>query len=148
MITDKLLRVSTDQDLGSLSDASAVSTDTIDLSVARDMGEGRDLYAVFSVTEAFAGGTSTEFEVISSTAAALNANVTSLGSSGPIATASLFLGKMIAVRINPTIASLGQRYLGMRYTTVGTNTAGMVTADIVADIQDGKKFYASGFKVV
>jgi hypothetical protein len=31
---------------------------------------------------------------------------------------------------------------------VGTNTAGKVTADVVETIQDGKKFYASGFTVV
>ena len=39
MITDKLLRVSEDQALTT----TAVSTDTIDLSVARDIGEGEDL---------------------------------------------------------------------------------------------------------
>ena len=148
MIPDILLRVSTDQDLGSLSGASVVSTDTIDLSQARDIGEGRDLYMVFTVTEAFAGGTSTAFEVIGATNAALSTGVVSLGSSGAITSANLPLGKQIAVRINAQIASLGQRYLGARYTAVGTNTAGMVTADIVTDIQDGKKFYASGFTVL
>jgi hypothetical protein len=52
------------------------------------------------------------------------------------------------VRLNPQIASLGKRYLGARYTVSGTNSAGKVTADIVMDVQDGKKFYASGFTVV
>lgn len=147
MITDINLRVSLDQDLGALSNASAVSTNTIDLVQARDIGEGRDLYMVFTVSEAFAGGTSTEFEVIGATNAALSTGIVSLGSSGPITTANLPLTKQIAVRINPQIASLGQQFLGARYTTVGTNTAGMVTADVVLDIQDGKKFYASGFTV-
>lgn len=147
MITDKLLRVSTDQDLGSASDTSVVSTDTIDLSQARDIGEGHDLYMHFAVTEAFAGGTSTEFRVIISDAANLGTPQV-VGSSGAIATASLTLGKRIAVRINPLIASLGKRYLGAQYTVVGTNTAGMVTADIVETIQDGQKFYASGFSVL
>ena len=144
MITDKLLRVSTDQALTT----TAVSTDTIDLSIARDMGEGDDLYMNFAVTTALAGGTSVKFEVIGATNAALSSGVVVLGSSDAVVTASLVAGYNTAVRINPQIASTGQRYLGARYTISGTYTAGAVTADVVMDIQDGKKFYASGFTVV
>lgn len=144
MITDKLLRVSTDQAVTT----TAVSTDTVDLSIARDMGEGEDLFMNFAMTEAFAGGTSTNFEVIIADNAALSSNVVVIGASGAIVTASLPLGTNVAVRLNPQIASLGKRYLGARYTVSGTNTAGKVTADIVTDVQDGKKFYASGFTVV
>lgn len=144
MITDKLLRVSDAQAVTT----TAVSTDTVDLSVARDMGEGGDLYMNFAVTEAFAGGTSTNFEVIIADNAALSSNVVVIGASGAIVTASLPLGTNVAVRLNPQIASLGKRYLGARYTVSGTNSAGKVTADIVMDVQDGKKFYASGFAVV
>lgn len=144
MITDKFLRVSTDQEI-KLTDTSAVSTDTIDLGTARDMGEGRDLFAVFTVTTAIAGGTSTQFEVIAASDASLSADIVSLGSTGAVATAAI--GSQQVVRINPLIGKLGQRYLGMRYTVVGTNSAGKVTADIVTDIQDGKKYYASGFSV-
>jgi hypothetical protein len=144
MITDKLLRVSTDQAVTT----TAVSTDTVDLSQARDMGEGGDLYMHFAMTEAFAGGTSTNFEVIIADNAALSSNVVVIGASGAIVTADLTLGKSVAVRLNPQIASLGKRYLGARYTVSGTNSAGKVTADIVTDIQDGKKYYASGFSVV
>ena len=144
MITDKLLRVSTDQALTT----TAVSTDTIDLNVARDMGEGGDLYMNFAVTTALTGGTSVKFEVIGATNAALSSGVVVLGSSDAVVTADLVAGKNVAVRINPQIASTGQRYLGARYTIVGTFTAGNVLADVVMDIQDGKKFYASGFTVV
>ncbi len=144
MITDKLLRVSTDQAVTT----TAVSTDTVDLSVARDMGEGGDLFMNFAVTEAFAGGTSTNFEVIIADNAALSSNVQVIGASGAIVTASLPLGTNVAVRLNPLIGSLGKRYLGARYTVSGTNTAGKVVADIVMDVQDGKKFYASGFSVI
>lgn len=143
MITDKLLRVSEDQALTT----TAVSTNTIDLSVARDIGEGEDLYMNFAVTTALAGGTSVKFEVISSAAANLG-SPTVIGSTDAIVTASLVAGYNTAVRINPQIASLGQRYLGARYTISGTYTSGNVTADVVTDIQDGKKFYASGFAVV
>ena len=48
-----------------------------------------------------------------------------------------------------TNSSLGLRYLGVIYTVAtGPMTAGTITADIVTEIQDGKKFYASGFTVV
>ena len=143
MITDKLLRVSTDQALTTTS----VSTDTVDLSVARDMGEGGELIMNFAVTAALTGGTSVKFEVIGATNAALSTGVVVIGSSDAVVTADLVAGKNVAVRINPQIASTGQRYLGARYTISGTYTAGTVTADIVADLQDGRKFYASGFSV-
>lgn len=142
MITDALLRVSDAQALTT----TAVSTNTIDLVTARDMGEGAGLYFNFAMITAAAGGTSVKFEVISSAAAALT-SPTVIGSSDAIVTASLPIGTNVAVRVNPALANLGQRYLGTRYTIVGTYTGGTVTADLVTDIQDGKKFYASGFSV-
>jgi hypothetical protein len=143
MITDKLLRVSEDQAVT----ATAVSTDTIDLSIARDIGEGEALYMNFAVTTAMVGGTSVKFEVISSATANLG-SPTVIGSTDAIVTADLTLGRNIAVRINPVIGSNGQRYLGARYTVVGTYSAGKITADVVMNIQDGRSFYASGFSVV
>lgn len=143
MITDKLLRVSTDQALTT----TAVSADTIDLSVARDIGEGEELYMNFAVTTALTGGTSVKFEVVQSASADLS-SPTVIGSTDAVAAASLVAGYNTAVRINPQIGSKGQRYIGARYTIVGTFSAGAVTADVVKNIQDGKKFYASGFTVV
>ena len=142
MITDSLLRVSEDQALTT----TAVSTNTIDLSVARDMGEGTTLYMNFAITEALANGTSVTFEVITSASANLG-TPTVIGSSAAIVTSALTLGKNIVVTLNPEIAGKGQRYLGARYTVAGTMNAGKVTADIVETIGDGQKFYASGFTV-
>ena len=142
MITDKLLRVSEDQAVTS----TAVSTNTVDLGTARDMGEGTPLYMNFVVTTQLAGGTSITFEVITSAAADLG-TPTVIGSSTAVATASLVAGKTIVVRLNPEIAGLGQRYLGARYTVAGTYSSGAVTADIVETIGDGQKSYASGFTV-
>lgn len=143
MITDKLLRVSEDQALTT----TAVSADTIDLSVARDIGEGEELYMNFAVTTALTGGTSVKFEVVQSASADLS-SPTVIGSTDAVAAASLVAGYNTAVRINPQIGGKGQRYIGARYTIVGTFSAGKVTADVVKNIQDGKKFYASGFTVV
>ena len=142
MITDSLLRVSEDQAVTS----TAYSTNTIDLSVARDIGEGTPLYMNFAVTTALANGTSVKFEVITSASASLG-TPTVIGSSAVIATAALTLGKNIVVRLNPDIAGKGQRYLGARYTVAGTFNAGKVTADVVETIGDGQKYYASGFTV-
>ena len=142
MITDKLLRVSEDQAITT----TAFSTDTIDLGVARDVGEGTALYMNFAVTTALANGTSVKFEVVTSA----NANLSSptvIGSSDAILTAALTVGKNVVVRINPQIASKGQRYLGARYTVAGTFNAGKITADVVETIGDGQKYYASGFTV-
>ena len=142
MITDALLRVSEDQAITS----TAFSTNTIDLSVARDVGEGTALYMNFAVTTALANGTSVKFEVVSSA----NANLSSptvIGSSNAVLTAALTVGKNVVVRINPDIAGKGQRYLGARYTVSGTYNAGKVTADVVETIGDGQKYYASGFTV-
>jgi hypothetical protein len=143
MITDLNLRVSTDQALTT----TAVSTDKVDLSVARDIGEGEDLFMNFAVTTALTGGTSVTFQAVVADDAALTSNVTVVGSSNAIAAASLVAGYNTAVKINPQIASLGKRYFGAQYTIAGTFSAGKVTADVVHDVQDGKKFYASGFSV-
>jgi hypothetical protein len=149
MITDKLLRVSEDQVL-TLNATSAVSTNTIDLSQNRDIGEGEELYFNFAITTAVASAaTSVTFEIIASDAADLG-TPTVLASTGAVGYASLTLGANIALPIPPRVGSLGQRYIGARYTTAGNNSAGAgkVTTDVVMDIQDGKKFYASGFTVV
>jgi hypothetical protein len=143
MITDKLLRVSDGQAITT----TAVSTDKIDLSQARDIGEGENLYMHFGVPVALAGGTSVNFEVVIADDAALTTNVEVVGASGAVLTAALVAGYSTAVRINPRIGSLGRRYMGARYTVAGTYTAGNVTSDIVLDIQDGRKSYASGFTV-
>ena len=142
MITDKLLRVSEDQAITT----TAFSTDTIDLSVARDVGEGTALYMNFAVTTALANGTSVKFEVVISDNANLSSPVV-VGSSDAILTAALTVGKNVVVRINPDIAGKGKRYLGARYTVSGTYNAGKVTADVVETIGDGQKYYASGFTV-
>ena len=79
MITDKLLRVSEDQAITT----TAFSTDTIDLGIARDVGEGTALYMNFAVTTALANGTSVKFEVVSSANANLS-TPTVIGSSDAI----------------------------------------------------------------
>lgn len=148
MITDKNLRISTDQSIA-INGTTALSDNSVDLSVAREIGEGKNLLMNFCITTAMSAGTSCAFEIIIADDAALTSNVVSLGTTGAITQATLVAGYNTVLPIPPRPGSLGKRYLGARYTVVGDNSAGTgkVTADIVTTIQDGKKFYASGFTV-
>ena len=162
MITDNLLMLSgttssttgvtTGQDLSQVA-AAYNSENIVDTgnatNIARDMGEGEPLYIVFTVTEAFVGvGATVAINCVVSAATALT-TPTTVGSIAATAVGSLTLGTQFVVRINPLVASLGLRYLGVIYTiATATTTAGAMTAYVVKDFQDGKKFYASGFAIV
>lgn len=155
MITDALLALSgsisgntvTGQDVHA-SGATVVSTNTGDLGVARDIGEGSNLYGRFEVTTAGAGGTSVEMQVIAADNANLTGNVTVLGTTGPILTAALTAGARFACRVNPRLAGQGQHYIGLQYVNVGAMSAIGVYGDIGLEIQDGQKSYASGYAVL
>ena len=152
MITDVLLTVSGANNPGTAISgqaitATAVSTNTIDLGTARDIGEGENLYMVFTVVEAFNTLTSLTMNVITDDNAALSSG-TVIASTGAVVLANLTAGKQYVVRLPAQIASLGERYLGASYTVGGTNpTQGSILAQIVLDIQDGKKFYESKITV-
>jgi len=146
MFTDKLLRVSEDQAL-QMNATTALSSNSIDLSVARDIGEGKELFFNFAITEAIPQTTaSLVFEIVIADNAALDSNLVVLIQTPAIAYTALTLGTNVVVPIPPKVGSLGKRYLGVRYTTGGnaTGLTGKVTADVVETIQDGKKFYPSG----
>jgi hypothetical protein len=114
----------------------------------RDIGAGSDLYVVFTVTTALAGGTNATFQVVASSSATLASGNIVVGEIGPIVLADLTLGRQVAVKISPQqIAATKLRYLGAQVVTTGTHSAGVVSADIVMDIQDGRTVYASGFTV-
>jgi hypothetical protein len=151
MITDVLLTVSGTNTPGSAITGQAItadaySTNTIDLGTARDIGEGENLYMVFTVIEAFNTLTSLDLEVVISANANLSSH--SVLAETNVLLAGLTAGKQYVVALPPQIASLGLQYLGARYDVNGTNpTQGSILAEIVHGIQDGKKFYASGFSV-
>lgn len=128
--------------------ASAVlSTNTIDLGVARDIGTGEDLFLRVEVGTAFTGLTALDIEAITADDAALSVNVTSVGALKNVPVASLSLGARFAVNLSPQIGTVGRRYLGARYLPTGTGTAGAVFADIGLEIQD-QKTYPVGFSII
>lgn len=131
-----------------LTTGTILSTNTYDAGTARDFGEGEDLLARIEVVTTFVGGTSVTVNVIEADDAALSTNVTVLGSSGAIVTANLAAGARFAIEINPRIGSTGRRYKGLQYVIVGTYTAGAVIGDFGVEVQDGQKFYPSGYAVL
>lgn len=149
MITDALLQLSSAQAVTS----SAVSTNTIDLGTARDLGQGSDLYVAFGVDVAAtaAGAGTVTFQIISSASANLG-SPTVLASTDAIGKAELTLGrKPIVVCLNSAVLAaqpIGQRYLGVQY-TVGTGplTAGSFSAVVTLDDPGVGKNYASAFTV-
>lgn len=143
MIVDQNLRLTSP----AITTASTYYSDAIDLSQAREIGEGEDIYAFTTITTAFTGGTNVTFDVVVADNAALTTNTTVVASHGTVVTASLTAKAQFVTRINPVIGTLGRRYLGIRYTTTGTYSTGVALTDFPHDIQDGKKFYASGFSV-
>lgn len=146
MISDKLLQVSSDQAVT----VTAVSEDTIDLGLARDMGAGKPLYMLFTVKTTFtaAGASTMSLEAIVASDDALTTAIESLGMIPTVPKASLVAGKRFAVPLRPIVGEKGQRYLGSRYTVAtGPQTAGTIDCDIVETIPDDAKYYASGFTV-
>lgn len=149
MLTDALLLLSSAQTVTS----SAVSTNTIDLGTNRDLGQGADLYAVFTVdqTVTAAGAATVTFQIITSAAADLS-SPTVLIESAPIGKAELTAGRdPIAICLPESFLNaqpIGQRYLGVQYTiATGPLTAGKFTCNITdSEVSVGKN-YPSGFSV-
>jgi len=151
MITDQLLRLSSAQSLIIASGAEAESTNVIDLSVARDVGQGHPLYVVVSFSSNLAGaaGALITVQVETHTAEDFTAARTVRVATRALPVADID-GKAVAIPLPPNIgdAFVDHRYMAIRYVVSGANvTAGTANADIVLDIQDGEKFYASGFTV-
>jgi hypothetical protein len=138
MILDFLLRTSTAQAVT----ATAVSTDTIDLSqVERQRGE--PIHFVWHVdTAATAAGAATvTFQIVTDTVANL-ASPTVVAATAAIGKATLVAGYTIALPLPPNISL--ERYLGCQYTVAtGPLTAGAFTCDMVLDTQNDYSFPAA-----
>ncbi|WP_448953068.1 Bbp16 family capsid cement protein [Labrys neptuniae] len=145
MFMDQQLVMSDKQ---TLTTGTVVSTNTIDLSQARDLGIGdQDLELIIQVNTALTGGTSVQFAYVTSANADLSSpNV--IVQTPAIAAASLTAGtEWLRVQIPAlSLASQMQRYIGVQYTIVGTFGAGTVSAFIVMDRQ-GIVYYPSGLNV-
>ena len=114
----------------------------------RDIGSGTDLYVYFTVTTALANGTNATFQAVASSSATLASGNIVVGEVSLIVTADLGVGQQVAVRVSPQrLGATALQYLGAQVVTTGTHSAGAISADLVMDIQDGKRSYASGFSI-
>lgn len=145
MITDALLVF--DQANASIRAAgSYLSTNTVDLSVNRDVGAGEGLKIYTNVDVAFAGGTNVTIEVLVSDNADLS-SADVIGRSELITTAQLALGAAHVMEVPQQLNAKGKRYLGLRYVSTGTYTAGSISSRIVKDVHD-VKYYPIGYTQV
>ena len=159
MILDRALEVSTAQ----VVTATAVSTNSIDLSSAataghgaavgsnpHSIGTGTRVPLVIDVTTAFTTGDSAvlQFEIITATDALLTTRIEIIGRSDTYTAAALTVDREpIVVHMNADPGNSqghNQRFLGARFTvTVGSFSAGAVTAGFQLDFQDARIFPAS-----
>ena len=135
MYIGKLLEICTSQDLGGSEGTSTIlGESSVDLGVAKNVARGQPLYVVVTVEEAFVGGTSVDFQVITDAAAAMTTTPAIGSSSGAIATANLTLSRdPIVIPIGNALNVTSDRYLGIQFGVVGTFTAGIVSAHIGAE---------------
>ena len=137
--------------------ATAVSTDSIDLLKARDIGQWTATHAnVVAITSVTAAGAATvTIDVIVADDAALTSNVVVLCSSRAYTKTELTVvggtgtqrTQPISVLLPPNLHSLGKRYLGVRYTiATGPLTAGTFNAWFGPNhFGDALKFYPAGY---
>lgn len=97
-----------------------------------DPGRGGLSELLVQVVTAFAGGTSLQVKLVQADDAALGTNLVVLQESVAIVEASLVAGYQFRLALP---AGFTQRFLGLQYVTVGTHTAGNVTAGLVIDKQ-------------
>lgn len=132
-------------DLASLRKGGTAVASDISANVRQDYGNGNeDNWIVCTVNTALTGGTSLAVTLETADDAALSTNATVLASSGVVATASLTKG---AVLLNVRFPSASyRRYIGLRYTIVGTYGAGSVDGYVAVDPQ-ANRIYKSAFTV-
>lgn len=107
--------------------ATAVSTDSYDIAVSRDIGAGSDINFLVKTVAAFNLLTSLTIELITATDGALTAGIV-VQQSRTILLAGLTANTTIWQGMVPSNATYG-RYVGFRYTVTGTNPS---TGSIVA----------------
>jgi hypothetical protein len=140
------------------STGATLSTNAIDLedsalpSTVRDIGEGNQIYAFILVTSSYtsSGSAALNFQIWNSASTSSTSGASMLGATGDIGYANLTAGAMIYVRLNPInpISGTPLRYI-IANQQVGTAacTGGAAVIGLTTGIQDGMRFYPSGFSV-
>lgn len=118
----------------------AIVGDVIDTGIARDLGNGRDIWWYVSADVAGAGGTSIAVNLVTDDNAAL-ATPTVIASSGTIALASMTpAGKMLYMIPLPVEGVPYERYLGIQLVTTGVFSAGAISSGLTLDPKGWKAY--------
>ena len=125
-----------------------LSTNTYDLGVARDIGKGEMLEAVFEIVTAPTAGTSVQFQLIQADDAALTTNVQVIVQSDAIPIASLPAGTQVPLHVDRVDPYPARRYLGARYVNVGAIATQTIFATLVKSVADKQVNYTNGFAVL
>lgn len=136
--------------------ATAVSTNVVDLGIARDIGTGESLYLVVTLDVAFtdAGSDSTVAVTLQggATAGATTASqvlftIPAVAAAGNVYIARLDPNGMSSLQQQNTSSPLAYRFIQVTYTVAGGNlTTGTVTCFLTSNIQQAAH-YASGYTV-
>lgn len=125
-----------------------LATDVIDLGASRDIGAGTGLQFYHQLgTAAPAGGTSLEFQIVTSNDATFASGVTVVASTGAILLASLKLNYLTFQPV-PRAPGGGKyaRYVTSRVVRAGTFTGNATwSSGITYDATDYLQFYAANF---
>lgn len=120
---------------------------------ARDLQSGEELYFFISIPTTWAGGTDAVFSLWGSANADKSSPsfIANLTNTLVRASGHLDAGRTYKVLIPAgapgSVGTTLPRYLFVRAATTGTftGTTNVATVAIVHDVQDGRRFYASGF---
>lgn len=138
--------------------ATTTLTDTIDLQQSKDMGQGEDVYFVFSITTSFSGTGECYFQAGYGDTATPTTFYPFTQSTN-YAQADLVAGRQIVVRLNPVTAATtaaqgaiplnARPYLCARVVaTNGTSNTGAFLCDVVHGIQGNRQNYNVGYAFV
>lgn len=129
MYTDAQLRPSEAQSLA-VAAGTTTSTNTIDLlSGATNIGRGRTRRAYSVLVAAMTGGTNVQALFVQSDNADLSSSDT-LATGPVVLTANATAGRIL---LDVNIPDNTKRYVGFKYVTTGTFTAGAVSSYVLAD---------------
>lgn len=114
------------------------------VNTGRDMGGGEPMWLIIDIIQAPTGGTSVDFQLITSASSSMSSPVIMLDLTA-IVIASLTLGTQLKFKLPRSAAWL--QWIGLQAVTVGTMTAGAYIAWLGVDTDSAIGGYASGFSV-
>lgn len=139
------------------------STDVVDLSMVRDIGDGECLFLLVTVTESFTSADNGAVQFGLAVSASANmaspaylvnsgvydaARLVAVSGNNPATQIVVPLPGLISA-LNASIGANGSRYMSAVYTSVNNFTAGKVRAELILNPQmlNGRTYYSKSFVI-